>query len=299
MPMADNLSQIINGEARPNRSNKTHSDGVSCFFCHTIAYVKEAHKFNINTKARQAKNFKPTLYGLLDDAEDSDKHSSTKNPVYAKKVCTGCHSHKLNDNNVTIFRAMKPHQESQNCISCHMPEIEGGVEKLNKRSRDHHASHKFLGIHDPKFRTKGVDINITTISKELVVTLTNKMSHPLIVQAARVKYLQIEILSNGKTIWQNYQKSPKEDKQGYFSSSFTIGDHPVIIPAKATKSSFNNLDTKEKRELKYKIPELSKGDRVIVKLFVILAKPECLSVIELEDKSITEPIKMKEVQVEI
>jgi hypothetical protein len=293
--MADNISKLLSGEARPNRDNKTHSDGVSCFFCHTIAYVKEAHKFNINTKARQAENFKPTLYGLLDDAEDSDKHSSVKNPVYAKKVCTGCHSHKLNDNNVTIFRAMRPHQESQSCINCHMPEVKGGVEKLNKRSRPHHASHKFLGIHDPKFRAKGVDINITTTPKELTVILTNKMEHPLIIQAARVKYLKIEIVSDDKTIWQNYKKSPKEDKQGYFSSSFSIGEHPVTIPAKATNSRFNNLDAKERRSLKYKIPKLSKGDQIRVTLFVILAKPECLSVIELDDESITKPIKIKEV----
>ncbi len=297
MPMANNLPKLISGEAKPDKNNKTHSDGVSCFFCHTIAYVKEAHKFNINTKSRQAKGFKPTLYGLLDDAEDSDKHSSVKNPVYAKKVCTGCHSHKLNDNNVTIFRAMKPHQESQSCISCHMPEIDGGVEKLNKRSRLHHASHKFLGIHDPNFRTKGVDINITTAPNKLIVTLINKMQHPLIIQPARVKYIKIEIISDKKTIWQNYKKSPKEDKQGYFSTIFSIGKQLITIPANATTAKINNLDAKEIRNLEYKTPELSKGDRVKITLFAILAKPECLSVVELEDENITKPIEIKSVEV--
>ena len=160
MPMADNLKELLSGEARPDKNNKTHTDAISCYFCHTIAYVKNAHKFNVNTKAKQAKNYKPTLYGILKDPDDSDKHSSVTNPVYSKKVCMGCHSHKLNDNNVTIFRAMETKQNSIGCIKCHMPEVSGGAEKMNKKARDHHASHKFLGIHDVEFRKRGVDINI-------------------------------------------------------------------------------------------------------------------------------------------
>jgi len=62
MPMANNLKDLLTGSARPDKNNKTHTDAISCYFCHTIAYVKNAHKFNINIKARQAKNYKPTLY---------------------------------------------------------------------------------------------------------------------------------------------------------------------------------------------------------------------------------------------
>ncbi len=295
MPMADNISDLLNGNARPDKNNKTHTDGVSCYFCHTIAYVKQSHKFNVNIKARQAKNFKPTLYGLLDDAEDSDKHSSVKNPVYAKKVCAGCHSHKLNDNNVTIFRAMQTNQESQSCITCHLPEIAGGIEKMNKKTRSHHASHKFLGIRDAKFRATGVDINISTQIKQLKIILTNKMDHPLIIQAARVKYLKIEIESQGNIIWKNYQKSPKEDTQGYFTSSFTKDGQKIIIPATATESKINNLLAREVKILTYPIPTLANGDKITATLFVQLARKECLSVIELDDKSVFEPLLIKKI----
>ena len=296
MPMANNISDLISGKARPNKDNKTHSDGVSCFFCHTIAYVKQSHAFNVNIKAKQAKNFKPTLYGLLDDAEDSDKHSSVKNPVYSQKACTGCHSHKLNENNVTIFRAMQPKQSGKSCIICHMPEIDGGIEKLNKKTRSHHASHKFLGIHDKEFRATGMDIEICAKVDKLLVTLTNKMEHPLIIQAARVKYLEIEIVSNGKVIWRNYKENPSEDKQGYFTSNFTKDGDNVIIPSGATKGSTNNIEAKEVKTLTYMTPNITKGDKVIITLFVQLARPECLSVIDLEDKSIIEPIVMKKVE---
>jgi len=299
MPMADNLKELISGEARPAKNNKTHTDGVSCYFCHTIAYVKNAHKFNINTKARQAKNYKPTLYGRLHNPDDSDKHSSASNPVYAKKVCMGCHSHKLNDNNVTIFRAMDKKQDSIGCIKCHMPEIEGGAEKMDKRTRGQHASHKFLGIHDVEFRKTGVDINISVKAKELHVTLVNKMEHPLIIQPARAKFLKIEVQRANKAIWQNYTNDPSEDKQGYFAYSFKKEGKKVIIPAHATEGSVYNLNAKETKVLDYKVPSLEKGDIIIVSLYVQLAKSDCIKAIDLENKDLIKPQLIKKVSLKL
>ena len=294
MPMADNLNALLSGEDRPNKNNKTHTDGVSCYFCHTIAYVKTAHKFNVNTKARQAKGYKPTLYGRLKKPDDSDKHSSVSNPVYAKKVCTGCHSHKRNDNNTTIFRGMDEKQDSISCINCHMPEISGGAEKMDKRARGQHASHKFLGIHDKEFRKTGMDINISTEVLKLIITLKNKMTHPLIVQPARAKFLKIEINRAGKIIWKNFEKEPSEDKQGYFAYRFKQEGKKVIIPAHSTSSTVNNVAAKSTKILNYTIPELQQGDSINVGLYVQLAKRDCVKVIKLEDKSLTEAQLMKE-----
>ncbi len=301
MPMADNMKELLSGEARPNKSNKTHTDGVSCFFCHTVAYVKTAHKFNINTKARQAKGYKPTLYGRLSKPDDSDKHSSASNPVYAKKVCMGCHSHKLNDNNVTIFRAMqgkgknKKEQNSISCINCHMPEVSGGAEKMDKKARGRHASHKFLGIHDVEFRKTGMDINITVEDKKLKVTLKNKMTHPLIVQPARAKFLKIEISRTEKVIWKNYENEPNEDKQGYFAYSFKQDGKDVIIPAHATGNTVNNVEADSSKVLSYDTPSLQKGDSIRIGLYVQLAKSDCAKVIKLDDSNLTKPQRMKEV----
>ena len=295
MPMADNLKDLVEGYARPDKNNKTHTDAISCYFCHTIAYVKTAHKFNINTKARQAKNYKPTLYGRLNNPDDSDKHSSAANPVYAKKVCMGCHSHKLNDNNVTIFRAMDKKQDSIGCIECHMPEVSGGAEKIDKRTRGQHASHKFLGIHDVEFRKKGVDINISTQSKKLIVTLKNKMEHPLIIQPARAKYLKINITRKGKTIWKNYKDNPNEDKQAYFAYSFKQEGKKVIIPAHATQGSVYNLEAKETKVLEYDIPMLESKDKVTVSFYVKLAKSDCAKVVDLKESNLTQPQLIKEI----
>ena len=294
MPMADNLKDLMTGKARPKKSNKTHTDAVSCYFCHTIAYVKNAHKYNVNLKARQAENYKPTLYGRLIKPDDSDKHSSTANPVYGKKVCMGCHSHKLNENNVTIFRAMDGKQDSVGCIDCHMPEVAGGAEKMDKKTRGHHASHKFLGIHDKEFRKKGVDINISTGDKSIEVTLKNKMEHPLIIQPARAKYLKIMVERAGKVIWQNYQKEPSEDKQGYFAYRFKKSGEKIVIPATASSGEVHNLEAKETKVLKYKTVALQKGDKIIIEFYVRFGKGDCAKEVELNDTTITTPELIKE-----
>jgi len=296
MPMANNLKDVVTGKARPDKNNKTHTDAISCYFCHTIAYVKKSHRFNINVKARQAENYKSTLYGRLDNPDHNDKHSSVNNPIYAKKVCMGCHSHKLNENNVTIFHAMEEGQNSENCIKCHMPELDGGSDKINKRARTHHASHKFLGIHDEAFRKKGVDINITVDGATLNVTMHNKMEHPLIIQSARAKYLKIEIYRNGNVIWQNYHADPAEDSQGYFAASFKENGEKVIIPYHSTEGNIHNLQADKTKVLHYKIPVLKKGDSVIVGFYVQLAKSDCAKVIDLKESSLTKPQLIKQVE---
>ncbi len=298
MPMADNLKALISGEARPDKSNKTHTDAISCYFCHTIAYVKKAHKFNVNTKSRQAKGYKPTLYGRLIKPEDSDKHSSINNPVYAKNACSGCHSHKLNDNNVTIFRAMSDKQNSLECIKCHMPELEGGAEKLDKRARGQHASHKFLGIHDEKFRTTGLDINISSTQNTIMISLYNKMSHPLIVQPARVKYLKLTVLREGKEIWKNYKTDPREDKKVFFEFTFKGKDgKKIIIPANAySYLRVNNLEAKERKTFEYKGMNLEKGDVINASMYVRMAKKDCQKVVELKEEKFKKAFLLKSVE---
>jgi len=299
MPMANNLKELINGKARPDKNNKTHTDAISCYFCHTIAYVKIAHGKNINIKARQAKNFKPTLYGRLDNPDESDKHTSSKNPIYGKKVCMGCHSHKLNENNVTIFRAMNPKQDSLGCIKCHMPEVIGGAEKMDKRARGHHASHKFLGIYDKKFRATGLDMTISTTPNKIEIKLTNKMGHPLIVQPARVKYLEVKVIREGKEIWKNYNKEPNEDKEVFFEYRFKDKEgKKVIIPAHAYSRESNNLDAKASKTVSYSV-QLQKGDIIKATMFVRFAKQDCKSVVTLKDKLFKREHVLKEVTTKV
>jgi len=198
MPMADNIKALISGEARPNKNNKTHTDGVSCFFCHTVAYVKTAHKFNINTKARQAKGYKPTLYGRLDNPDESDKHSSVSNPVYAQKVCMGCHSHKQNlhkfDVCTTDMSGTK--NEESNCITCHMPKIAGTATTIKKTKT--HAFHGFSGARNaPEMLSKYVDLKYKRLDKGFEITVHNNTPHPLMSHPLRVVELRTTLKRDG------------------------------------------------------------------------------------------------------
>lgn len=297
MPSSGNIQNLLTGKERPDPRDIKQRDGVSCFFCHTIAYVKKAHHFNINIPAKQAKGYKPSLFGTLNNPNESNKHSSLKSPIYLANVCIGCHSHKINDNNVTLFRAIKEDaQNSKNCIKCHMPKVIGGVERHNNRNRTQHRSHRFRGIRDAKFRATGYEIKIEKSKKGINVTLINKMPHPMIIQPARAKYLQTVIKRKNKIIWRNYKKEPSSDSQAYFVYHFFKNGHPITIPTLATSSKVNNLEGDRSKKLSYKISNLKKGDIVEVTLFVRLAKKECLKVISLEDKSFTTPMIIKRVK---
>ena len=163
MPSATNLKEMEQGTQRPNINDQRQKDAISCFFCHQIAYVKKAHKYNMNILSKQSEEDKPTFYGSLKDLETNEKHHALNNPIYKKNICLGCHSHKRNDYGLMVFEAIdKKHQDSNNCIKCHMPYENGGVENMDKKFRRKHRSHTFNGIHDMDMRQKGIDFDIIT-----------------------------------------------------------------------------------------------------------------------------------------
>jgi hypothetical protein len=296
MPGATDIQALIKGKERPNKYEQEQEDAISCIYCHQIAYVKKSHNFNINVRTKNIEGYKPNMYGTLEDPDDSDKHAMLNNPIYEKNVCLGCHSHKRNKNDVLIFQAIKENQDTTKCIKCHMPLVDGGAEKDNKRGRLQHHSHTFAGIHSLEMMKKAVSFHIKTEKNKLFLTLKNKMPHPLIIQAARMKYLDIRIIHNKQEIWRNFKISPTEDKQGTFYIEFLDDTNKkVIIPSFAKKRGFvNNLDANETKTLLYNIPKIEQGDIIDVKLYVILAKPDCSKVITLKDPNLTKPQLMEE-----
>jgi hypothetical protein len=296
MPAAKNMKELIEGSDRPIKHNVEQKDAISCFYCHQIGFVKQAHQKNINFLSKKPAGYKVSMFGSLEDADDSDKHEMLNNPIYKKNVCLGCHSHKRNSHDVLIFDAMLDNQDSTGCLKCHMPYISGGVEKTNKRARLEHRSHLFPGVHSLEMVKDGIDIDVSTKDNTIIVTLKNKMPHSLIIQAARLKYLEITLRRDNKVIWRNYKKSPLEDKKGSFEIEFLDENNkPVIIPAFAYKRGFvNNLKAKETRDIEYKVDSIKKGDVISVSMYTILAKPSCNKELDLKDKSLSTPILMKQ-----
>ncbi len=292
MPAANDRNDIINGTKRPNKDNLTNSDAISCFFCHEIAYVKKAHKFNLNITVKQKEGLKPTLFGSLKDPDENDKHFSVKSPIYEKYVCSGCHSHKRNKNDLLIYDAMGDKTDSKECIKCHMPYINGGNENMNKRARTKHRSHYFFGIHSNQMRQKAVDIKIKINKKNcIMVTLKNRMPHPLIIQSAREMYMRVELYRDDKLLWSN-----KNDRKSYFMYDYLKDKKPIVIPYSATSYSFlNNLMGGKQKVYKYYLNNIKKGDKIVVSFYMIIAKKECLRKINLLDSELDKPLLSKKV----
>ena len=296
MPGATNLKELESGKHRPSKLEEEQTDAVGCFYCHQIGFVKQAHDKNINFLSKKPKGFKPSMFGSLTDADDSDKHEMLNNPIYTKNVCLGCHSHKRNSNGVLIFSAMEDNQDSSGCIKCHMPYAPGGNEKTNKKGRLEHRSHDFPGIHSTDMIKDSVEISLTTKDNIIEVTIENKMPHPLIIQASRLKYLEITVSRDNKIIWKNFKDSPMEDKKGAFVTEFLDeNDKFVSIPAFAFKRGFvNNLKARETRVIKYETDAINSGDTITTSMYLILAKPSCSVELDLKDKRLTTPILMEQ-----
>jgi hypothetical protein len=296
MPGASNLKELISGEHKPSSRDVEQSDAISCFYCHQIGFVKQAHTKNINYLSKKPAGYKPSMFGSLENVDDSDKHEMLNNPIYKKNVCLGCHSHKRNSHDVLIFDAMKDNQDSTKCIKCHMPYSPGPVEKTNKKGRTEHRSHDFPGIHNTELIKESVDLSIEVNGSNVEITLQNKMPHPLIIQASRLKYLELTLLRDSKVIWKNFKNSPMEDKKGAFVIEFVDqNDKFVSIPAFAYKRGFvNNLKAKEKRVITYKLPSIQSGDIIKASMYVILAKPSCSDELNLKDKRLTTPVLMEQ-----
>ena len=296
MPGATNLKELESGKHQPSDKYEEQTDAISCFYCHQIGFVKQAHDKNINYLSKKPAGYKPSMFGSLTDADDSDKHEMLNNPIYKKNVCLGCHSHKRNSNDVLIFDAMEDNQDSTECVNCHMPYTRGGVEKTNKKGRSEHRSHDFPGIHNMEFVKDAVDISVVADGSTIEVTLKNKMPHPLIIQASRLKYLDITLKRDGKTIWKNFKSSPMEDKKGAFVTEFLDkNDKFVSIPAFAHKRGFvNNLKAKATKVIKYDAKKIKSGDIITASMYVILTKPSCSDELDLKDKRLTTPILMEQ-----
>ncbi|MCD6433524.1 MAG: hypothetical protein J7L21_05725 [Sulfurimonas sp.] len=297
MPASKKLKEMETGEKQPSNASIEQKDAISCFYCHQIGYVKQAHTKNINYRTKNVEGFKPSMFGSLKNTEESDKHEMSNNPLYKQKVCLGCHSHKRNSHDVMIFNAMQDNQDSTECINCHMPYIVGGVEKMNKKGRQKHRVHTFDGIHNMQMREEAIDISIKTTDNTIEVTLKNKMPHPLIIHPSRLKYLKLSLIRNSEAIWENFKNSPLEDKQASFVVEFVDeNDKFVSIPAFAYKRGFvNNLKAKETRILKYEVEQIKQDDIIKASMYVVLAKPSCSDELNLQDKTLTKPLLMKEI----
>ena len=250
-PMADNLKELMSGDALPDSGNWTESEGVGCTFCHRIEAVVEKENFN-----------RYRLNG--DGAYNSDLSSFGKAPHATRfsmsfldgQMCMGCHSHNINGKGAKLC-VMEEEGES-NCLLCHMPRVAGAP--ASDSASTMHRSHVMAGGHDIDMLRKAVSlkarIDTAEDGKSLVIEVTNKITHSFpSTSPIRMAFVKVSGKNQaGELVWQNFTESPLEDKQALFFKALKAGDKVGAAPWAAEDVAFDlRLKAGETRTISYPI----------------------------------------------
>ena len=276
-PAANNLDKMLTkGEkALPDAKNETHQAGVSCAYCHRIKSIELHKKSNTNIMAKNEKEY----FGTMLKHVDSPYHSvQTEANEHMKNgnVCIGCHSHKMNKHGLNVCSTnIDNEMDGANCVSCHMPKVDGSVSALNETKK--HAFHGFAGSHNhQEMLTQYVDISMLREIKRFIVNIDNRTSHSLLLHPLRTAVLKVNVIRDGKTI---------KLKDEVFVRVIGHNGKPAM-PWKASKTLKNTMiKANEKRSVNYDF-SIQKGDRVDVVLGWFLVNPKALKVLKLENEEV-------------
>lgn len=284
--------------AKCHTSDNQAHQGITCITCHTITDIETHPQANKNIYETKLKTFysaqkgsedkkliyheKSSWFGLVKETTGSPYHDIdyTNENYYTGKMCMGCHSHKQNAHGFDVCRTEMSGAESkeENCISCHMPQINGSSTTIKKTKT--HAFHGFAGVRNtPEMLAKYIDIQYNETSDAFVVTVENMTPHSLLTHPLRVVQLKT-ILTRGeqKTMLQTH------------TFTKTIGtDNKPSMPWLATQIVEDTMiKANEKRTLSFD-QSLQSGDELEVVLGYYIVNPKAAEKLGLEnEKELTE-----------
>jgi len=263
-PAADNLDKMLTKgqKALPETGNPTHQDGIACAYCHRIRSIRFQKTSNTNIISKRPKAYFGTrkehiaspFHDIITEGNDHMKNGN---------VCIGCHSHKRNKWGLNVCSTnIANEMDSANCVSCHMPKVEGSVSNLKPREK--HAFHGFAGSHfHADMLAKYVDISMLRNIDHFIVNIDNRTSHALLLHPLRIAVLKVSVFREGKRI-------------GLPNRVFVrvIGkEGKPAMPWQATETVKDTMiKANEKRPLRYDVA-LQKGDEVHVVLGYFLVHP--------------------------
>lgn len=250
--------------AKDGKTNLTslpvYNEGVNCITCHTISHFKGTKKAEGGLQLGiQAYDFSDSLIqGPGTDHTSPDwQHplfQSSANPEVFKTsaVCMGCHDKRKNSNKVALCQTgdeIATSEGSNNCLSCHMPIVNGK------------ADHSILGGHSAKMVSKGLVMTLTTESKDqmlnVVIKLSNQLPHKFPTGAPfRNVFIKLTGYDNqGQETWVSSASHPsKDDKKAMLMYSLGDAEGNPAPPPKATQVlADTRLKPHETRELNYSI----------------------------------------------
>lgn len=276
-PTADNLSDMMGKGTKgvPDASNPTHTEGISCAYCHRIDSVKHASMSNINVISKKEKHF----FGTMKDVIENEYHttSSDNKGFQNGNVCVGCHSHKKNKAKLNVCSTnIENEMDKANCVSCHMPKIVGSVS--NKRETKTHSFHGFPGAHsNQEMLAQYVELEFLNNIGGFDIAVNNKSSHALMLHPLRVVQLRVNVKRNGKVV----------DKFKPEVFVRVIGKDGKPTPPWIANSIVKDtmIKANEKRVVTYS-SDLKKGDEVHATLGYFLVKPGALKKFGLQNDEV-------------
>jgi hypothetical protein len=187
----------------------------------------------------------------------------------------GCHSHKQNANkfNVCTTDLAGAKNKESNCITCHMPQVEGSSTTI--RESKTHAFHGFAGVRNaPELLAKHVEFNYNKSSSGFEIIVHNKAPHNLLIHPLRVVRLKTILKRDGKS----------EELKTYTFVKVIGTEGKASMPWLATEVVKDNMiKGDEKRVVKFdKI--LKSGDEIEAILGYHIVNSKAVKKLGLEDE---------------
>ncbi len=204
----------------PNiQDEKSKHGGITCLSCHTIKDVEKHPKSNNNIYSNKPKTFYSAEAGRENEKVIYKKTTSwfgmnvttvgsayhdidyTNKNYYDGQMCMGCHSHKQNSHKFEVCSTEEAGAKNtkSNCITCHMPRIDGTATTVRKSAQ--HAFHGFAGARvKPEMLSKHVELSLNKSTNGFDVTIENKAPHKLLSHPLRVVQLRATIVRGKEKI---------------------------------------------------------------------------------------------------
>jgi DNA-directed RNA polymerase subunit RPC12/RpoP len=282
----------LNEPALPEQNEIQTKEAIACVYCHKIKNV-ETHEISNNNiisskekllfSARDGEEndsdfsykIKKEYLGLVTTKSGSPFHDVdfTNENFYNGNICLGCHSHKQNSHsfNVCKTESEEKNTKKENCISCHMPKVQGSFTTAVDSKT--HRYHGFTGVsNNPQMLAKYVNFSFEKSDNGFSITIKNEANHQLLLHPLRVGELRVTILRDKEVIKLQENKFIRVIGKDGKPSMPWLADSII---------KDNHIKAKESRKIDYNEP-LKKGDIVEVELGHYKVNPKVAKKLGLE-----------------
>ena len=290
------LKALEDGEPAMPQDDEKHHEAISCITCHSIQSIKKDPKtFDKNILVNNDKKRpilfaadeenrnndgvykrKTTIFGMFKSRSRSPYHDirHSNEDFYTGKLCLGCHAHMENKlgQNICTTDEDGAKDEKSNCITCHMPMVDGSYSTAPISKK--HRYHGFAGLRNkPDMLVKYLKISFKQTQTGFDVTLENKAKHNFLLHPLRLGLLNVTIHRDSQMIKQKPIK--------FFRILGTKGK--PSMPWLATEVVKENmLKAEEIKTYKYDTI-LKKGDKVEAEFGYYLVNPDMIEALNLSE----------------